>query len=155
MDEYRWEYSPLARLGNLTWVYCINRPLMFFAEQDLDMLRRTRGVIQIAILVAIVLLPLSYFYSPAHLITASGLLFDIAGALRLFLLEEVTEIMAGAEENAAGNLPSVYMREFVMPEGSGPYDAQSPHMSFFYYKKRGVFFLIIGFVLQFVGDIIG
>jgi len=53
-----------------------------------------------------------------------------------------------------GNLPSVAMRELIMPEGSGPYDAESPYISQFYYKKRGVLLLFIGFALQMVGDLV-
>jgi hypothetical protein len=41
-----------------------------------------------------------------------------------------------------------------MPEASGPYDANSPQMSQFYYKKRGVFLLLIGFALQIIGDLV-
>jgi hypothetical protein len=123
-----------------------------FANDDLTFLRKARVVIQVVLLVAIFLLPISIFYNTAHLLTASGLLFDIAGALRLFLFEEVHEALSGFKENRYGNLPSVAMRELVMPEASGPYDADSPHISMFYYRKRGVLFLFIGFVLQLVGS---
>jgi hypothetical protein len=153
--DYRWEYSPLARFGNIFWSRVIHPTLRLFADQDIEFYRRIRGVIQITVLVALLLIPASYFYNPARLLTASGLLFDIAGALRVFLLEELTEALAGVKENEAGNLPSVAMRELIMPEAAGPYNAQSPHMSFFYYKKRGVLYLFVGFVLQMIGDLFG
>ena len=82
------------------------------------------------------------------------MLFDIAGALRLFLLEEIQDALSGFKPNKYGNLPSVAMRELIMPEGSGPYDAESPYISQFYYKKRGVLLLFIGFALQMVGDLV-
>jgi hypothetical protein len=59
------------------------------ASSGYSAFRTVRGIIQIIILVAVLLLPISLFYSPGHMLTASGLLFDIAGVLRLFLLEEI------------------------------------------------------------------
>lgn len=150
MDGYRWEYSSLAWVGNKLWAAIVDPLLRLFAYDDLTLLRRTRGVIQLTVLFAIFLLPISIFYQPDRTITASGLLFDIAGALRLFLLEEIQSAIAGFKPNKYGNLPSVATRELVMPEASGPYDATSKPMSLFYYKSRGVFLLFIGFVLQLV-----
>jgi hypothetical protein len=43
------------------------------------------------------------------------------------------------------------MRELVMPEATGPYHSESPIISGFFYKKRGVLFLFVGFVLQLIG----
>jgi hypothetical protein len=88
------------------------------------------------------------------MITGSGLLFDIAGALRLFLLDEIQDSLSGFKPNEYGNLPSAATRELVMPEASGPYHAESPHISQFYYQKRGVLFLFIGFLLQMTGDLL-
>jgi hypothetical protein len=155
LNAYRWEYSPLARAGDYVWKYAVDPVLRFFADDELALLRRTRMVVQVALSVAILLLPASYFFSPVRLITASGLLFDIAGVLRLFLLEEIERNLVGFKPNEYGNLPSVAMRELVMPEASGPYHADSPPMSLFYYKKRGVLFLFIGFVLQMISDLFG
>jgi hypothetical protein len=155
LSGYRWEYSPLAHYGNWIWARAIDPMLQIFADGDLAFLRRIRGVIQIILLTAIVLIVASFRFSPAHLLTASGLLFDIAGALRLFLVEELVEALGGFKQNKARNLPSVAMRELIMPEESGPYDSDSPYMSNFYYRKRGVLFLFVGFALQMVGDLFG
>ena len=111
LGGYRWEYSGLARLGNSFWKMAIDPLLRTFADGDLTFLRRLRGVIQIILLVAILLIPVSFVYSAGHVLTASGLLFDIAGALRLFLLEELVAALEGFKENKQGNLPSVAMRE--------------------------------------------
>ena len=111
LGGYRWDYSGLARLGNSFWKMAIDPLLRTFADGDLTFLRRLRGVIQIILLVAILLIPVSFVYSAGHVLTASGLLFDIAGALRLFLLEELVAALEGFKENKQGNLPSVAMRE--------------------------------------------
>lgn len=153
MSEYRWEYSSLADWGNYAWKHAIDPALRFYANQDLDFLRRTRGVIQLTLLTAIVFILVSFFFKTSHMLTASGLLFDIAGVLRLFLLEQIEHELAGFKENKYGNVPSVAMRELIMPEATGPYDADSHHMSLFYYKRRGILFLFLGFVLQFIGDL--
>jgi hypothetical protein len=112
-------------------------------------------VIQIIVLSAILLLPISVFYSPSHLLTASGLLFDIARVLRLFLFEEIGTALEHFRETRPDNLPSVAMRELIMPEVSEPYDIESPYIRRFFYKTRAVFFLFIGFVLQMIGDLAG
>jgi hypothetical protein len=150
--EYRWEYSLLARSGNAFWVRVIDPLLRVFANDSLTAFRRLRGLIQIILLFALLLLVAAFFH-PRHLFTASGLLFDIAGVLRLFLLEELTVALEPFKERE--NLPSVAMRELIMPEASGPYTTESPEVSLFYYNKRGVFFLFVGFVLQMVGDFVG
>ena len=152
INEYRWEYSPLARTGNALWERAIDPLLRLFADDELTFLRRLRGVIQVVILAAVILL-LAAFKHPTHLVTASGLLFDIAGALRLFLLDELTEALEPFKERES--LPSVAMRELIMPEASGPYTAESPHMSLYFYNKRGVLLLFLGFTLQMIGDFVG
>lgn len=155
MGEYRWQYSPLAVVGNWFWKAVVDPPLRRFAADELTILRRLRGIIQVVLFLAVVMLAISSFYSPGHLITGSGLLFDIAGALRLFIVEEIENNISGFEPNDYGNLPSVAMRELIMPEASGPYDSTSDVVSHFYYKKRGVLFLFIGFILQMIGDLVG
>jgi hypothetical protein len=154
-NDYQWEYSPLARFGNRFWVLVIDPVLSLFADDGYAALRGVRGLIQVLLVVATLLLPVSIFFSPGHILTASGLLFDIAGILRLFLLEEINGALEHFRENKEGNLPSVAMRELIMPEASGPYDSESPYIKRFFYSKRGVFFLFIGFVLQMIGDLAG
>jgi hypothetical protein len=153
--DYGWEYSPLARLGNWFWTKVIDPILCLVADDGYSAFRTVRGIIQIIVLVAVLLLPVSLFYKPGHLLTASGLLFDIAGVLRLFLLEEIKGALEHFRETRPDNLPSVAMRELIMPEASGPYDIEAPYIKRFYYEKRAVFFLFIGFVLQMIGDLVG
>jgi hypothetical protein len=154
LSVYLWEYSPLVRLGNSIWKRFIDPALRKFASDELTFWRRARGLIQIILLLATLLVPASIFYSTAHLLTASGLLFDIAGALRLFLFDEIHDALSGFKENEDGNYPSVAMRELIMPEAQGPYDSESPYISRYYFKKRGVLFLLIGFLLQLIGGIV-
>jgi hypothetical protein len=153
-SEYLWEYSPLVRLGNSVWKRFIDPALRKFAGDEIVFMRRARGVIQIMLLAATILIPAAIFYSTAHLLTASGLLFDIAGALRLFLFDEIHASLSGFKENEYGNVPSVAMRELIMPEAQGPYDADAPYISQYYFKKRGVLFLILGFLLQLIGSVV-
>ena len=154
LDSYRWEYSPPARWGDFIWARLIDPALRVFGDDELTALRRLRGVMQIVLLLAILPVPASFFWKPSHLLAASGLLFDIAGVLRLFLLEEIEDALAGFTPNKYGNFPSVATRELIMPE-DGPYDADSLPISLFYYRKRGILFLFIGFALQFIATIVG
>jgi hypothetical protein len=151
---YRWEYSPLARIGDWLWQRAIDPFLCWMARDRYILLRRGRGLIQLIILCAIVMIPVSFFYSPSHMLTASGLLFDIAGVLRLFVLEEIEHALGYYAENRKGNIPSPAMRELIMPEAL-PDGMQSESTSAFFYKKRGVLFLFVGFVLQMIGDLVG
>jgi hypothetical protein len=75
-----------------------------------------------------------------------------AGVLRLFLLDELT---AALEPFGRESLPSVAMRELIKPEAPGPCTTESHHVSIFYYDKRGVLFLFIGFLLQMIGNFVG
>ena len=152
LHDYRWEYSPLAKCGNNFWAKIVDPLLRLFADDTLTAFRRIRGVIQVILVIAIALIPAAFFYHPAHLLTAAGLLFDIAGVLRLFLLDELTQALETFKGRK--HLPSVAMRELIMPEESGPYTEEGPHISHFYYRQRGVLFLFLGFVLQMIGDLI-
>jgi hypothetical protein len=153
--SFRWEYSSLARLGNWLWVNAIDPILGLVAQDGYEAFRVVRGTVQVTLLVAVLLLPFAVLFKSAHMFTASGLLFDIAGVLRLFLLEEIRNALDHFAENREGNLPSVAMRELIMPEASGPYDITAPFIKRFSYEKRAVLFLFIGFVLQMIGDLIG
>jgi hypothetical protein len=152
--HFRWEYGLLALWGDKCWAKVVD-PLLrvVVGQDDITSLQRIRASIQLTLLVAVALLPIAPFYNTAHMLTASGLLFDIAGALRLFLLEEIDYQIAGFTPNEHGNYPSVAMRELIMPEGVSVREINDRHISFFYYKKRGVLFLFFGFVLQMLGDL--
>ncbi len=130
------EYSDLAKWGDKAWANIIDPALRFLlGEDETTSLLRIRAGIQITLLV-----------------TASGLLFDIAGAARIFLVEEIDHALSGYKPNEYDNYPSVAMREFIMPEGINEDKINDNPISFFYYKKRGVLFLFFGFVLQMIGD---
>jgi hypothetical protein len=147
------EYSVLAKLGDKVWAKVIDPILLVVLGKDeVTSLLRIRAGIQITVLVAVILIPVSFFWRPAHVLTASGLLFDIAGIVRLFLLEEINEALKGYTPNEHDNYPSVAMREFIMPEGVFDDKVNANPTSFFYYKRRGIFFLFLGFVLQMIAD---
>ena len=153
IHSYRWEYSPLARIGNEVWHRVIDPVLRLIADNELDFLLRTRGAIQIILVLAIALIPLSVFFHPTHLLVASGLLFDIAGVLRVFLLEELADALERFEKARECSL-GCYAR-IDNARGIWPLHDRVVSVSLFYYKKRGVLFLFIGFVLQMIGDIVG
>jgi hypothetical protein len=150
LTDYRWEYSPLAHAGDWLWAKLVDPVLRFgVGGDDLTSFQHTRAAIQLTIFAALVLLPLSFLYKPAHMLTASGLLFDIAGTMRLFLHERVDRELSRFTLNHEGRYPSVAMRELIMPETRME---EISDISIFYYKQRGVVFLFVGFVLQMIGD---
>ena len=153
LEGYRWEYGLLAQWGDKCWAKAVDPALRLIVGPDeITSLQRIRAAIQLTLLVAIVLLSTALFYNTAHMLTASGLLFDIAGAMRLFLLEEIDHSIADTTPNAHGNYPAATTRELIMPEDTAEREISERQISFFYYKKRGVLFLFFGFALQMLGD---
>lgn len=152
--NYRWEYGRLASFGDWLWANIVDPTLRFLlGEDDLTFFQRLRAAIQLTVLAALILLPFSLFGKVAgHVLTASGLLFDIAGAMRLFLCERITHEISTFTPNEHGNYPSVVMRELIMPEAVSIPEVNDRPISFFYYKQRGVIFLFVGFALQMLGD---
>ena len=152
-SDYRWEYGRLAVAGDWLWAKAVDPVLRFLVGgDDLTTFQHLRAGIQLTVLAALLLLPISAFYKTAHMLTASGLLFDIAGAMRLFLLERIDHEIATFTPNEHGNYPSVVMRELIMPEGISRREINDSPISFFYYKQRGVAFLFLGFLLQMIAD---
>jgi hypothetical protein len=153
LTDYRWEYSPLAQAGDWLWTKLVDPMLRFGAGgNDLKTFQRVRAAIQLTVFAALVLLPLSFLYKPAHMLTACGLLFDIAGVMRIFLLERIDHELSSFTPKQDGTYPSVAMRELLMPEAVRMMEINDRDISFFYYKQRGVVFLFVGFVLQMIGD---
>src|SRR5437763_2908530 len=140
IGSFRWEYGRLALAGDWLWARIVDPVLRFsVGGDDLTSFQRIRAAIQLTVLAALILLPLSIFpWSRGHMLTASGLLFDIAGAMRLFLLERIDHEISTFKEYE--NYPSVVMRELIMPEGVSVREINDRPMSFFYYKQRGVVF---------------
>jgi hypothetical protein len=150
------EYSALARFGDWVWARIIDPILLVVLGKDeTTSLMRVRAAIQVTVLAASVLLVVALFFRSGRTINASGLLFDIAGAARIFLLEEIDHALSEYQPNPYGNYPSPAMREFIMPEGTAQRSINDNRVSFFYYKKRGVLFLFFGFVLQMISDFVG
>jgi hypothetical protein len=152
-DDYRWEYGPLAIAGDRLWAKIIDPILrLVVGGDDITSFQHIRAAIQLTVLVALILLPISLFLSTAHVLTASGLLFDIAGTMRLFLFERIEHELSLFKPNEYDNYPSVAMRELIMPEGTTVREINDRPISFFYSKQRGMVFLFLGFVLQMLGD---
>jgi hypothetical protein len=121
-----------------------------FGRDKLTALIRIRLSVQIILVAAIVLTPFAFWFRSGPALNAAGLLFDIAGVVRVFLLEEIDEELEYYKDKEY--LPSVAMREFIMPEA--PNVDLDDGVSHFYYRKRGVLFLFIGFIFQMLSDII-
>ena len=149
------EYSALAHFGDWIWARLVDPVLLFvLGRDDMTSLVRIRAAIQNILLIAVVLLLVAAFFRSGRMINASGLLFDIAGAARIFVLEEINHTVADDQADEHGNYRSGTMRECIMPEGTRERSINDNYISFFYYKKRGVSFLFFGFLLQMIADIV-
>jgi hypothetical protein len=118
-----------------------------------------RGWIKVLVIAAIVLIVCAIVSrASGKLLNIAGLLFDIAGALRLFLFEQIGESLRPFENRKKypRGPPSVAMRELIMPE-AGPYpiDSRQSAVAEFWYRNRGVVFLVFGFILQVIATLIG
>jgi hypothetical protein len=143
-------------LRHRVWNVGVSPVLRIFADDDLTLLRRLRILIRLVIVVAFAVLLAAPFFGPGKYVDIAGILFAIAGAARLFLAEEIEKRLAPFnDKNAYPNgPPSVAMQELIMPE-AGPYSAEAPGLSRYYYSKRGIILLLFGFTLQLVSAIIG
>lgn len=156
MLDYRPENSALARLGDACWFRVINPVLLVLMGRDvITAMVRLRLSIQIILVVAVALTPFAFWLHSGPALNAAGLLFDIAGVVRLFMLEQIREAVASYADVYKDRLPSVATREFISPEiPSHGHQIDEKTMDHFYYEKRGVLFLFIGFALQMMSDII-
>ena len=136
-------------IGDRFWHHAVLPVLRLFANDGIEFFGRLRFAVNTVVVMAIGILIASPFTSTSRMVETSGLMFDIAGALRLFLLDQITAAVKpfADETKYPYGPPSYAMREFVMPE-SGPYTMDSPYMYDFYYRNRGIIFLVIGFSLQ-------
>ena len=143
------EYSVLAKAGETIWHWTCSPVLRLFADDDLSLLLRLRLLIQLTLVTGIAFLIASIYFGP-KILNAAGLIFDVAGVLRLFLYEELRESLEPFLDEKAypQGPPSVAMRELIMPENYGPYEPDLPGLSTFYFRKRGVLYLVLGFVFQ-------
>jgi hypothetical protein len=121
----------LLWLGDWLWAKTIDPLLRFLVGQDdLVALQRLRAPVQLTLLAALAVLAISPIYSPGRMLTASGLLFDIAGAVHLFLFERIEEELSKFKLNKYGNYPSVAMRELIIPEGVSQMSINDNHIGF-------------------------
>jgi hypothetical protein len=150
-------------IGDRVWHYGVWPVLRLLARDDLTVYRRLRTLVNVTVIGAIVLvacavLARTFALNPAKLINIAGLMFDIAGVFRLFLFEQIGESLRPFqdEKEYPRGPPSVAMRELIMPE-AGPYSIESPESAVaeFWYRNRGVVFLVVGFVLQVIATLMG
>lgn len=143
-------------IGEHVWHYGINPLLLLFADNDLAIYRRLRTLVAALIALAGFLLLMSPFFHPAKFINAAGITMDIAGAVRLFLIDrihEATKPFWNKDDYPLGP-PSFAMSELIMPEATLYSDERADYASRFYYVNRGVIFLAFGFILQLIADLI-
>jgi len=152
-------------IGDRVWHYGVWQPfLRLLARDELTVYRRLRTLVNVIVIGAIVLvafavvLAVAFAVTSAKIVNIAGLLFDIAGVLRLLLFEQIGESLRPFEDEKSypRGPPSVVMRELIMPE-AGPYPIESRESAVaeFWYRNRGVMFLIVGFLLQVTATLMG
>jgi hypothetical protein len=147
----------LATFHEKIWIYFVGPVLGLFAPDEFSFARRARIVPRACVVVATVLLAVAYFTAqPLKLMNAAGILFDIAGAIRLFITEQIDEWLEPFkdEEQYPYGPPSHAMRELIMPEVSPFHERTVPTMYHTYYHKRGILYLLTGFGLQLVATLL-
>jgi hypothetical protein len=156
MDGSRNEagFNP-SGIGDRVWHEIVWTILRLFARDELTLYRRLRKLVAGMVIGAIVLVVVAvlFAFKPARLINVAGLMFDIAGVLRLFLFEQIGESLRPLQdEKRYPRAPaSGAVRELIMPE-AGPYPIESPESAIadFWYRNRGIVFLVVGFLLQMI-----
>src|SRR6516165_5348947 len=85
-------------IGDRVWHYGVWQPfLRLLARDELTVYRRLRTLVNVIVIGAIVLvafavvLAVAFAVTSAKIVNIAGLLFDIAGVLRLLLFEQIGE----------------------------------------------------------------
>lgn len=134
-----------------------HRVLPLYASDRLTLVRRLRIATKIAVPLTALVTLAGLLLWHGKTVGAAGLIFDVVGVLRIFLDEEWDRIVPGFDDEQAYPFgpPSHIMRELVADENPEALinDAGEdvPEMSRFYYLRRGLLFLLVGFVLQLAG----
>jgi hypothetical protein len=154
MWRFRYYFSSL-QTG--LWRLIVRRVLPLVARDRLQFFKRLRGMVDVLILVAIVLTIAAPFVHLVKMIAIAGLMFDVAGVIRLFMDEEWAEIIEhfADEKKYPRGPPSYITRELFANENvevAGDTDHNSIERYFYY--RRGFLLIILGFVWQAVAVIL-
>ena len=139
------------------WRFIVRRLLPIVAENRLEVFKRLRGLVDLLIWLAIILTIAAPFLHLVKMLALAGLMFDVAGVVRLFMDDEWSEVLEHfADETKYPNGPPSYItRELFAdenPEVAGDTDQNSLERYFYY--RRGFLLIILGFLWQAVAVIL-
>ena len=133
------------------------------ASNRLQLIRRTRVCIAACVGLGVLNILLGIGTVNPKYISVSGMLFDIAGLLRIFIDEEWEDLLEPyTEENFPYGPPSNITRELFADEDPEALESFNltedaddvPHIARHLHWRRGIAMILFGFVLQMVGTVL-
>lgn len=147
---WRFRYY-IDKCQTTAWRFLVRRVLPLFARDRLEIYRRLRRLVGIFVGVAIVLTAAAPFFHLVKMLALAGLMFDVAGVIRLFMDEEWDELLQHFrdEKKYPHGPPSYITRElFADTNVEVTADSEEYDVARYYYYRRGFLLIILGFLMQ-------
>jgi hypothetical protein len=124
-----------------------------FADDRITLISKTKSLVLIASILGTALLLIGILTWHANFVNSAGVLFDIAGALLLFVREEWQEIVAGLdiyadEEKYPYGPPSHITRILSEHDERNESDYEVNGLGPHYFNNRAILLLVLGFLFQ-------
>jgi hypothetical protein len=133
------------------WRFLVLKCLPILAADRLEIYRRLRTLGSIFVFLAILLAIAAPFVHLVKMIALSGLMFDVAGVIRLFMDEEWDKLLENYRDEKRYPMgpPSYITRElFADTNVEVTANTEENSVSQYYYYRRGFLLIIVGFFLQ-------
>ncbi|MGV1917090.1 hypothetical protein [Rhizobium sp. 22-785-1] len=148
------------RIENLVIRVLFARALPAIAGDRLQLVGMFRIIVRVSALIAVLVLVVAVLTLNAKLLVVSGMLFDLAGIARIFIDEEWSDLLSAyTDENAYPYGPPSYVtRELFKdedPDALGEIPEHHEPMARHFYWRRGLAMVLVGFLLQLIGTVLG
>lgn len=147
----------LGTIQTAIWRFVVRKCLPFLAGNKLEVLRRLRYLATTFVWLAVILTVAAPFLHLVKAIALAGLMFDVAGVIRLFLDEEWDELLQPYrdEKKYPYGPPSYITREmFADTDTNVTADSEEYAVERYYYYRRGFLLIILGFIWQAIAVIL-
>jgi len=129
-----------------------------FADDLVTLIARTKRIINFGALIAACLFAAGILSWHSNLVNSAGIIFDICGALRLFVKEEWRDLSAtyvelyGDVEKYPYGPPSHVTRVLGEHDERNEHQFEDQGLGPHYFNNIGVFLLVIGFIMQLISN---
>lgn len=141
----------LEKIQTTLWCFLVQRCLPLLAQNRLEIYRQLRRLVSFFVVLATILAIASPFFHLVKMLALAGLMFDVAGVIRLFMDEEWDELLEHYRDvtKYPNGPPSYVTRElFADSNVEVTIDTEEFDVARYYYYRRGFLLIIGGFLMQ-------